>query len=117
MSGLVTLAIQACFGASGTIFRLFVAAGADSKTIAGVLLAGTSIIWIRTFFLMPKMWILKTADFQEKIQKYIIIKSNLINAIHIPSPAPLCFDKTKPKDFMGMAYFEHRISEQYLRRV
>merc|ERR1712228_167129 len=64
MGGLVTMAIQACFGASGTVFRLFYAAGASSTQMSACLLGGSAIIWIRTFFLMPKLWVAKNQDAQ-----------------------------------------------------
>ena len=53
IAGLVVMAIQAGFGASGTIFRVFFSVGASSKTTAGVLLGLSSIIWIRSIFFMP----------------------------------------------------------------
>ena len=59
IAGLVVLAIQAGFGASGTLFRVFLALGASSKTTAGVMLGLTSIIWIRTLLFMPKYHIKK----------------------------------------------------------
>ena len=59
IAGLVVLAIQAGFGASGTLFRVFLAAGASSKATAGLMLGLTSIIWIRSLFFMPKYHIKK----------------------------------------------------------
>lgn len=59
IAGLVVLAIQAGFGASGTLFRVFLATGASSKATAGIMLGLTSIIWIRSLFFMPKYHIKK----------------------------------------------------------
>ena len=59
IAGLVVLAIQAGFGASGTLFRVFLALEASSKSTAGILLGLTSIIWIRTLLFMPKYHIKK----------------------------------------------------------
>ena len=56
---MVVLAIQAGFGASGTLFRVFLALEASSKGTAGILLGLTSIIWIRTLLFMPKYHIKK----------------------------------------------------------
>ena len=77
MAGLVTMGIQACFGASGTVFRLFYAAGATSAQVAAILLGASVIIWLRTFFLMPKMWVAKqTIDAQTLAELTPLKKSN-----------------------------------------
>ena len=44
---------KAGFGASGTVFRVFAMSGLASKEVAGALLGISSILWIRTLFLMP----------------------------------------------------------------
>lgn len=56
------MATQACFGASGTVFRLFYAVDATSKQVALFLLCGSVFIWLRTFLLMPKMWVSKQTE-------------------------------------------------------
>lgn len=62
MAGFVIMATQACFGASGTVFRLFYAVDATSKQVALFLLCGSVFIWLRTFLLMPKMWVSKQTE-------------------------------------------------------